>query len=152
MVTGDGNYESNVGQSTTKNVTGIYDMSGGAWEYVAGYVNNGYSCLTTYGKSLVNANEKYKDVYSTGSSDNDSSNYTANSSKYGDAVYEISGVGNSSSGSWYSDYSYFPDTSLPFFGRGGYYNGGSSAGLFYFGTYYGDSDSRYSFRPVVVAL
>lgn len=27
--------------STTGNITGIYDMSGCAWEYTAAYINNG---------------------------------------------------------------------------------------------------------------
>ena len=41
---GSGNaYVTNVGQSTTGTVHGVYDMSGGAWEYVAAYVNNGNS-------------------------------------------------------------------------------------------------------------
>lgn len=37
--------------STTGNVTGIYDMNGGAWEYVAAYYDNGNNYLNTYGQS-----------------------------------------------------------------------------------------------------
>ena len=37
--------------STTGNVTGIYDMSGGNWERVAGYLDNGNWNLNSYGKS-----------------------------------------------------------------------------------------------------
>ncbi len=37
--------------STTGNVYGIYDMSGGAWERVAAYYDNGHKNLNTYGKS-----------------------------------------------------------------------------------------------------
>ena len=37
--------------STTGNVTGIYDMSGGNWERVAGYLDNGNGNLNTYGRS-----------------------------------------------------------------------------------------------------
>ena len=37
--------------STTGNVTGIYDMNGGAWERVAAYLDNGNVNLTNYGKS-----------------------------------------------------------------------------------------------------
>ena len=37
--------------STTGNVTGIYDMNGGAWERVAGYLDNGNKSLDNYGKS-----------------------------------------------------------------------------------------------------
>ena len=138
--------------STTGTVHGVYDMSGGAWEYVAAYVNNGNSNLTSYGSSLVNGDAKTKNVYSKGSSDSRDNNYSANSGKYGDAVYETSANGNSSSSSWYGDYSYFPGTSGPFFDRGGYYDGGTNAGVFFF---YGDDGGRssaYSFRPVLVAL
>ena len=37
--------------STTGNVTGVYDMNGGAWERVAGYLDNGDSNLSTYAGS-----------------------------------------------------------------------------------------------------
>ena len=150
---GSGNaYVTNVGQSTTGTVHGVYDMSGGAWEYVAAYVNNGNSNLTSYGSSLVNGEAKTKNVYSKGSSDSRDNNYSANSGKYGDAVYETSANGNSSNSSWYGDYSDFPSSSNPFFGRGGYYDGGTDAGVFYFADGSGNSSGIYSFRPVLVAL
>ena len=142
----------NTAQSTTGNVYGVYDMSGGAWEYVAAYVNNGNGNLTNYGSSLVNGDPKTKNVYAKGSSDNNSSNYSANAGVYGDAVYETSANGNSSNGSWYGDDSYFPNTSGPFFVRGGGYADGSGAGVFYFSSNIGGSDSYYSFRPVLVAI
>ena len=138
--------------STTGTVHGVYDMSGGAWEYVAAYVNNGNSNLTNYGSSLVNGDAKTKNVYSKGSSDSRDNNYSANSGKYGDAVYETSANGNSSNSSWYGDYSDFPSSSNPFFGRGGYYDGGTDAGVFYFADGSGNSSGIYSFRPVLVAL
>ena len=37
--------------STTRNVTGVYDMAGGAWERVAGYLDNGNGNLDAYGVS-----------------------------------------------------------------------------------------------------
>ena len=138
--------------STTGTVHGVYDMSGGAWEYVAAYVNNGNSNLTSYGSSLVNGDAKTKNVYSKGSSDSRDNNYSANSGKYGDAVYETSANGNSSNSSWYGDYSYFPNTSIPFFLRGGYYYDGTGAGVFYFNNDIGGGSSLDSFRPVLVAL
>ena len=49
--------------STTGNITGIYDMSGGSWERVAGYVNNGHENLTIQVKVLLEAPGKYKNVY-----------------------------------------------------------------------------------------
>ena len=49
--TGNAYATTNTAQSTTGNVWGVYDMSGGAWEYVAAYVDNGNGNLTSYGKS-----------------------------------------------------------------------------------------------------
>ena len=139
--------------STTGTVHGVYDMSGGAWEYIAAYVNNGHDNLTKHGASLANSNDaKTKNVYSTGSSDSYENNYNANSGKYGDVVYETSENGDASNSSWYDDYSYFPNRSSPFFSRGGCYNSDASAGVFCFYRNYGDSDSLFSFRPVLVAL
>ena len=127
-------------------------MSGGSWEYVAAYVNNGNGSLTSYGSSLVNGDAKTKNVYSKASSDNNTNNYNANSGKYGDAVYETSANGNTGNGSWYGDYSNFPNTSTPFFTRGGSYSSGAGAGVFYFSDDNGLSRSGNSFRPVLVAL
>ena len=139
--------------STTGNVYGVYDMSGGAWEYVAAYVNNGNSSLTSYGNSLYTSTDsKTKNVYAKGSSDSRENNYSANAGVYGDAVYETSANGNSSNGSWYGDYSYFPNTSAPFFSRGGGCSDGSNAGVFYFNSGAGNSDSILSFRPVLVVI
>ena len=150
---GSGNtYVNNGAQSTTGNVYGVYDMSGGAWEYVAGYVNNGNGNLTSYGSSLVNGDAKTKNVYTKASTDNNTNNYNQNASKYGDAVYETSANGNTSNGSWYGDYSRFPGTSSPFFFRGGSYGDGSAAGVFAFLNGSGFNLSTVSFRPVLVAL
>ena len=144
--------------STTGTVYGVYDMSGGAWEYVAGYVNNGNSSLTSYGSSLVNSTDaKTKNVYSVGGSDSQSNNYNANAGVYGDAVYETSsgtynGSGTSTNQSWYGDYSNFPYSSAPFFIRGGIFNDGSDAGVFFFNNNGGTASSDRSFRLVLVAL
>ena len=139
--------------STTDNVYGVYDMSGGAWEYVAAYVDNGNGNLTTYGSSLVNGEAKMKNVYTKASTDDRTNNYNQNAGKYGDAVYETSS--NSASPwnlSWYADYSIFPNASYPFFMRGGGYYNTTDAGVFYFVTTSGNSYSSHSFRPVLVAL
>ena len=47
------NYSTSNGvlSSTTRNVTGVYDMAGGAWERVAGYLDNGNGNLDAYGVS-----------------------------------------------------------------------------------------------------
>ena len=123
-------------------------MSGGAWEYVAAYVNNGNSILTTYGSSLVSADPKYKDTYIS-NGDTESGNYSNASSKVGDAVYETSSLGNEGQYSWYNNFSCMPLLGFPFFRRGGYYNSGTNGGLFHFDGDNGGAYSSYGFRPVV---
>ena len=134
--------------STTGNVYGIYDMAGGAWEYVAGYLSE-ITALTNY-TTLASADSKYKDVYAGTSSDRNT-NYNANTGKYGDAVYETSSSGNSNTGSWDSSISGFPNSSYPVFFRGGRAINGSGAGVFAFNYNTGDASTDYSFRPVVLS-
>ncbi len=135
--------------STTGTVHGVYDMSGGAWEYVAAYVDSGSN---GEGSNLENGDAKTKNVYSE---DDDLgagiSNYNANSNKYGDVVYETSTRGKGST-SWYGDYSNFPESGASFFRRGGSYDKGTVAGVFGFIYFNGSSFSDISFRPVLVAL
>ncbi|MDD2376527.1 MAG: hypothetical protein PHD15_04375 [Clostridia bacterium] len=135
--------------STTGNISGIYDMSGGTWEYTAAYVNNGHSNLTTYGLSLVNAASQYKDIYIQGSSDTITLNYEANSSKKGDAVYETSTSGTGGATAWFGDYATMPCSSDPFFLRGGGYGGTTGVGAFNFNCQNG-GPSAMGFRPVLV--
>ena len=136
--------------STTGNTTGIYDMSGGAWERVAGYVNNGNSSLTSNGQALLDAPDKHKQIY-TITTDSQNENYNNMATLFGDAVYETSSTASGST-SWFGDYSYCPSTSYPFFLRGGYCHDGSNAGVFYFGTTRGGVGSYGSFRPSVVVF
>ena len=153
-------YTTNKNQSTTNNATGIYDISGGAWEYTASYVNNKGSNLQTYGgtaeKDLYgeaeeeqNTSTALKTVYTIGNTDEQSANYEANKGVKGDAVYETSSS-SSGSNSWNADYSNFLFSSSSVFLRGGYCGSGSNAGAYYFGSYTGGSNSDVSFRPVLV--
>ena len=134
--------------STTGNVYGIYDMAGGAWEYVAGYLSE-ITALTNY-TTLASADPKYKDVYA-GTTNDGTTNYNENTGKYGDAVYETSSSGGSSTGSWVSSDSHFPRSSYPVFHRGGHAYNGSYAGVFAFDNFSGVADTRSSFRPVVLS-
>ena len=147
-------YHTPTGQkaSTTGNIYGIYDMSGGNWERVAAYIENGHENLQMYGKSVVDGAAKYKEVYERGSSDTQQPNYEKATTKYGDAVYEISGIGASSSASWNSDCAYFVDNSYPFFVRGGYYNNTTGAGLFAFDGTTGKAHNNYGFRVAMPVL
>ena len=162
--TGNGNYKSNVNMSTTGNVYGIYDMAGGAWEHVAAYVDsakggtvaNIYLTSETYGKALYDAEDKYKDVYVIGKSDDRVRNYAANADKYGDGIFETSYTsydGTSYSGSgWFQDRTDFPYSSRPFFYRGGYCNYGVNAGVFAFADNAGNTLSNDGFRAVLATL
>ena len=139
--------------STTGNIYGIYDLSGGAWEYVAGYISNGNSNLST-GSSFAyqTRSTKYATIYPYDSSnDTDTNNYATYKNAgygYGDAILETSARGSGTT-SWFGDYSYFPGTSSPFFVRGGGYDSGSSAGAFSFDGHYGHAYGLYSFRVVL---
>ena len=128
---GGGNaYVTNTPQSSTGNVYGIYDLSGNAFEYVASYYKDG---------NFSNANS----TFTTGTSDKYSTAYDGTdvntSYKYGDATYETSG--------WHEDGAVFVISDNPFFFRGGYYDIGSSAGVFYF-----DSNPRSQPRRLLVSF
>ena len=146
--------------STTGTIYGIYDMSGGNWERVAAYVNNGHGNLAKYGSSLVNAANKYKNVYTANkqweesSPDSQSENYNLSipaNGHYGDAVYETSGR-YSGQGSWYKDYSDFPCTGGLFFVRGGDCTNTSGTGVFAFIATYGEFHTYNGFRVVVPVM
>ncbi len=134
--------------STTGNVYGIYDMAGGAWEYVAGIYTDGAS-NDDRSKLWDSNNLKYVDKY-TNTTDSQSTSY-GNTDKYGDAVFETSSSGSSSNGSWDSSYSYFPSSGYPVFSRGGRADGGSGSGVFAFSGGTGSASTYYSFRPVVLS-
>ena len=79
------NYITNVNMSTTGNIYGIYDMAGGAWEHVAAYVDstkggtlaNAYLTGEAYGKSLYEANNKYRSEEQTSELQSHSENSSA---------------------------------------------------------------------------
>ncbi len=150
----DNDYTSTQGvkASTTENVYGVYDMSGGASEYVAAYVNNGDSSLINNGSRLVNGESKTKNVYNTGSNDNYQLNYEANKSRYGDSSWETTSSANDPRGAWNNDYVGFPITTIPFVVRGGDYNYGLGAGIFSLNSYTGSEYGAASFRPVLIVL
>ena len=137
--------------STTGNISGVYDMSGGAWEYMAAYMSGqmGSSGFTT---STISSYSKYFDIYSSSSTVT-----TYNYRILGDSTGEmgpfkayLDGDNNSRDhNSWYADYSYFVDSSNPWFFRGGGYNGGVLAGQFFFGRATGGADSNGGFRLVL---
>ena len=127
----------NQDQSTTGNVYGIYDMRGGAYEYVASYYTGGNSTYLNNGSSFTNT--KTSDKYATAYTGDD----VSTSYKYGDATYETSG--------WHTDVAYFVSSNNPFFTRGGNYTLlASRAGVFYFNSWDGSASNDYSYRLALV--
>ena len=160
-------YTTALGQSasTTGNVYGVYDMSGGSWEYMMGnmvYSNgqqmSGYQTNNNYNSAFTGVlsggtsftgtyafpSKRYYDKYSYGTSDTE---YTRG--KLGDATKEMAPV-SSNNTSWYSDYAYFPYSSYPWFIRGGYYSNGANAGAFSFPNNYGSAYTNNSARAVLL--
>ncbi|MDO5569139.1 MAG: hypothetical protein Q4G04_03410 [bacterium] len=130
--------------TTTTNITGIYDTSGGAWEYVMGVMKDKNNNIIS-GLSGVNidSNEcgSIIDCYSYGNSNNDISSYSR--LILGDATGETNG--------WYKDSSYFvyEANNNVWFRRGGDYGSSYAAGIFSYGTLDGKGYSTVGTRIVV---
>ena len=129
--------------STTGNIYGIYDISGGAAERTSAYIYNtlgdavrkSYAASATVGGAT---STKYATVYpsnetSTTNTDDlrSQANYEANTKIYGDAIKETSTQGTGMT-SWYSGHSSYPRGETPFMSRGGTFGDGKAAGFFYF--------------------
>ena len=151
------NGEKGVLASTTGNVYGVYDMSGGAFDYVMGNMSSTADTYTFYSRAAGFAsswyndysNQKYVNTYANGTTDKDQSAY--NRGRLGDATGEVV-LSTGGSGGWYNDSAYFPYSSNPWFLRGGFYNLGSGAGVFYFGGNNGTALSLYSTRASLMSL
>ena len=147
------NGEKGVLASTTGNVYGVYDMSGGAWEYVMGNMSSTADTYTFYGNesgfasSWYNdySNQKYVNTYANGTTSDDQSAY--NRGRLGDATGEV--VASNGSG-WYNGIAYFPYSSSPWFMRGGNYSNGSTAGVLGFNYLIGCAVSSNSARAALV--
>ena len=122
----NGAYNTTLGKdaSTTNNIYGIYDMSGGAYEYVMGVYTN------TIGESGFSSlpDTKYYNNYTETS-------YT------GHALTETK--------NWYSDSADFVVSSYPWFVRGGFCSYDATAGVFNFHYGMGYPDNIYSSRLVI---
>ena len=119
----------NYPQSTTGNITGVFDMAGGTYEYVMGNYNN------TVGGFSVLPVSKYYDLYTT----DNMLNACNDGICYGHALSETK--------NWYSDENVFIAAGTPWFVRGGYNGGATNAGIFAFN---GALNSGYGFRSVLL--
>ena len=158
-------YNTELGKSasTTGNIYGIYDMSGGAYEYmmaniispngstmISGYstsLNSGYTGViynsenyTSYA-GVAYPNSKYYDTYNFGID-----NSQRQRSKLGDAIKEVL---NTSDYGWHSASSYLARSNNPWFHRGGYRLSTIYASILSSGNATGGSGSAYSSRLVI---
>ena len=110
-------YINNTKQSSTGNIYGIYDLLGGASEYVAGYYSE--SSSLTNGSSFASnggTSTKYATAYTETT--------TKSGYRYGDATYETNG--------WNGNSDNFVYSNIPFFSRGNDYEYASNTGMFWF--------------------
>ena len=145
------NTEQGMDASTTGNIYGVYDMSGGASEYVMGAYwdgtklwsgnsssyNSGFngclgsSCSSTKEDGVTYPSDsKYYNLYTT------SANYTSSGLQH--ALTETK--------NWYGDGAGFVTARNPWFLRGGGYSNSSSAGVFCFSYYRGNAYASYGSR------
>ncbi len=142
--------------STTGNITGVYDMSGGAYEYTMGNISSVTTGYTFYpsGSSFASgwyttSTAKYVTTYAYDTVFNNQKAY--NRGRLGDATAETL-LSASTSGGWYSDYARFPASDGAWFIRGGSCYDGSNACVFFFGRNAGSSNASCSSRAALVSL
>lgn len=129
---GNSNTANDVNASSTKNMTGVFDLNGGAWERVSGFKQGGAANTTDWHKEMASSSTTSSSKYLTLYTDDN---------KIGDATNETSG--------WNSDYFTSTTSSSPIFSRGGYYDDGDYSGVFAFNN---GSGTAYSFNGFRVCL
>ena len=123
------------GASTTGTIYGIYDMSGGAWEYVMANYND-ISGDSGFSEPLT-LESKYYNKYTT----NNISTACDGSTCLSHGMSETSG--------WYGDAILFLNDEATWLIRSGFYQNTASSGIFYDVSIAGDIDLSGSFRLVL---
>ncbi len=172
-------YPNSVLASTTGNISGIYDMSGGAWEYVMGVMLDEEGNPMSGRNSLYNSG--FNGTFGCPTCDSDTSGLTSLTggydfpdSKYydtyayatvdeqfqrrilGDATGEMGPFASATYltqtrkiSSWYAGQANFVLSSEPWVIRGAAHNYGVNAGVFAFDVTYGRVNGYVSFRVVL---
>ena len=131
--TEDGMTGKGVGASTTGTIYGIYDMSGGAWEYVMGNYND----MVASSGFEVMSESKYYNKYT---SDNIMTACNGN---------ECLSHGLSETAGWYNDSRTMVSEEYPWLMRGGGYSSTAYGGVFHFHITTGGTNDKLSFRLVM---
>ena len=130
-----------VGESTTGNPYGIYDMSVNGWEYQAAYYDDG-SAIPDSLSNIANAPNHLKQIY------------TEYSERYfGDAIWETSSQTSTKQSSWFGDYSNFMSDMEQPITRGGYLGTDNITGAGLFSFSYSSAatlNERMGFRVIMI--
>lgn len=164
--------------STTANISGIYDMSGGSYEYVMGFILDQDGNLTSGSSSKMNSG--FNGVLSCPTCNSDTSGITEITNgldfperRYYDTYayshslidYKRRILGDATGemgpfmalpnytvsrivGSWYQDQAHFVTAASTWVIRGGSYSYGIMAGIFAYTSWYGNASSQ-AFRIVL---
>ena len=145
------NTETGYKASTTGNITGIYDMSGGARDCVAGYITSS-SDASGFTSAELNIYSKYLDLYPDNTTIKSWNNRILGDAtgEMGPFYYYVDKDNNKRyHNNWYNDNSCFLDSTNPWFYRGGLYVDGVLASQFYFNDYTGNTNTGIGSRLVL---
>lgn len=129
-------------QSTTGNITGVFDMSGGNWEYVMAvlYNNEPLYLLSGFDESNI-PNKKYYDTYTYELNLDGSIKYKQG--LIGSSTFEVLG--------WYQDRNTMVNEEYPWQFRGGCKNDDVDAGIFAYSAEKGGANGSISYRISIVS-
>ena len=147
------NTETGYKASTTGNITGVYDMSGGSHEYVAAYMTGDLGLSEFTSDPATTYGVQYFDKY-----DSDSTITSYNNRILGDATGEIGPFYKYQDGdknsryhnNWYADSSHFISADYSWFGRGGNCVSGVITNQLSFTRHPGGTSAAIGFRLVLV--
>ena len=151
--------------SSTGNISGIYDINGGAWQMTAGYIpiQDENKKINNYGGTFANNEDgsvniesnKYVSVYEGSenlieSSVNKRESYMKekNTVRKGEAIWETSISGSGIA--WNNDVANFVSYEQPFNLVGGFWFRNTTSGIFAFGSAVGGAQPGVSFRVVLI--
>ena len=147
-------YNTDIGYlaSTTGNISGVYDMSGGAWEISSAFIENNYGQSGFNSSIFSNYDSKYFDVY------NSASNATTFQYRIlGDALGEVGPFQYFYDGdnaqryhsSWYNGIAIFANSIQPWIYRGGSCDHGILANIFAFSSNNGNILQLATYRIIL---
>ena len=139
--------------SSTGNIYGIYDLSGGSNEYVMGVMvsSDGKFNVASAGNwsTTLTPSTKYYNSYSYDVSSNSTKYSTFTRGNLGDATIEVL-TSSSNRKSWYDDLASFVASDRPWITRGSYYNDLIAPGAFYYHTGPGSYNDSVSTRSCLI--